>query len=167
MLALLREMIIEICEFLSNCEKIRLSAVSKSMDKIKHKLIYREKIDVHRIQNLSFFDNFRSIKMSCVCDLYQKYIVYVNPNRTYDEPTKDKLPLLVTHLEFDIFFNREIKNTIPSSVTHLIFGNMFNQSINDIPSSITHLTLGVNFDKYDTFPPVTNIIYLKISKFVY
>lgn len=179
---LLFELIAEICEYLTDYEKITLSMTSKSIDKMKHKLTYHEEINVRKIKTLPYFNNFQYVKISNITDAYPRHAIYIHFTATtmnisllqdipithlsfaagFDESIKNKLPLSVTHLMFNYFFNQKIKNYIPPSVTHLTFGCKFNQSIKKIPLSVTHLRLGNDFHRRDTFPSTTNITYLEL-----
>jgi len=100
------------------------------INKLKNKFIYHSKINLHKINKLSYFDNFEHIEISSL------------------EYGQCRLPNSIIHLEFDDNFNQEITKFIPSTVTHLIFGDHFNQPIKDIiPPSVTHLTFGYRFNQ--------------------
>ena len=66
----------------------------------------------------------------------------------FNQDIKGKIPATVTHLKFGGNFNQIIKDCIPNSVTHLVFGSDFNQDIEDcIPNSVTHLIFGSDFNQ--------------------
>jgi len=188
MLTLHHELIVEICEFLSDRGKIRLSIVSKKMDKIKYTLIYHEKKHVQEIVHLPYFDNFRSVEISDTTNIFPKYAKYVyfkschfgipitkyDPiqmiknippsvthlefNASFNEPI-DKIPQSITHLSFGPNFNQSIKGCILSSVIHLKFGSHFRQSMKDsIPTSVTHLELGYGYTQNDDSFSTTSMV---------
>lgn len=138
-------MIIEICEFLTDGEKIKLSMVSKMMNHIKCKLTYYEKQDIKNIIDLPYFDNFVYVEISKKTNTCPKFAKYVRYNKN-NPCTLKKLPL---------------------SVIHLRFYNKFAGSLYKIPSSITHLKLGSKFYRYNTFPEVVNITHLRIFSCTY
>jgi len=158
MLTIYDDLILKITDFLTDRQKINLIATSKIMNKIKHKLTYREIMHVDKIANLSYFNNFESVEISNdenKCPKYAKYIYFV-------ASTTD-VPIFVTNLTFDDYFNKTIDNVIPRTVTHLMFGQSFNKSIKDsIPLSITHIIFGFNFNQIikDSIPEsVTHLIF--------
>uniref|UniRef100_A0A6C0C7X7 F-box domain-containing protein n=1 Tax=viral metagenome TaxID=1070528 RepID=A0A6C0C7X7_9ZZZZ len=140
MLSLSYEPIIEICELLTDREKIRLSMVSKYMDRIKYKLTYHEKQKIEKIRNLSYFNNFSNICVS------EKNGVY---------------PIFVKQIFYDVYDSGALKN-LPSTVTHLTFNYSFNDTLCDIPQTVTHLELGCKFYRYETFPTIINVTHLTI-----
>jgi len=153
-----------ISEFLTNKEKITLSATSKLMDSLKYRFRYCEKIFIAQIKHLPFFDNFESVVMFNILEKTPKNMKYlyftphdanIPPNVTHlyfyyylDRSTRIHIPSSVINLTFGCCFDRAIYGDIPSSVTHLTFDHVYNQSIeNYIPQSVTHLTFGHYFDK--------------------
>jgi len=159
------DVVLKISEFLTSGEKIRWSATSITMNKLKYKFTYDEFTRSHEIIHLPFYDNFESIILSNIGHVPPKNVKQIsfcaNTNEVplfvthlffsypfeYGQPIK-KLPHSVTYLYFGCYFNQPIDNCIPSSVTHLEFGKEFNQSIkNNIPLSVTHLTFDNYFDK--------------------
>lgn len=164
MLTLCREMVLKISESLSDREKIYLSMTSLSMNQLKHKFVYVEKIIVDRIINLSYFNNFECVELSDTTYRYPKYAKYIHfyadtniiPTGVtnlvflyyFDDIIKGYIPDSVKYLTFVFSFNQSIKNCIPSSVTHLEFGDNFDCSINgSIPSSVIYLTFGYSFNR--------------------
>jgi len=147
MLPICGDVILQICESLTDREKIRLTMISKMMDTLKYKIIYCEKIDMNKIVDLSYFNSFECVQMY---DTYFKHINYPKHVK-YIHFKYANIPLvipqLVTHLTFDSGFNAPLKNHIPSSVTHLNFGMCFNHPLHGIPISVTHLTFGLRFNQ--------------------
>jgi len=162
------DIFIKIAKFLTDKEKITLTMSFKSADKLKHKFVYYEKIDIDTILSLPYFNNFKNINMSdlshrcpkCAKHVFfdmnvspgsflkgKKDITHLTFGRFFNETIKDSIPLSVTHLTFGTDFNQPINNYIPSSVTHLTFGWFFNQSIDSISTSITHLVLDLFFSQ--------------------
>uniref|UniRef100_A0A6C0C692 Uncharacterized protein n=1 Tax=viral metagenome TaxID=1070528 RepID=A0A6C0C692_9ZZZZ len=173
---LTKDVYLQIGEYLDNKGKIQLSMTSKEMNKLKFIFLYEDRVDVDRIVNLSYYDNFENIASSYI-SISRNFIMLLRKGRLpknvkYHHYTSD-----VTHffLEFDpnntlikcephsdVYFvegvpffvthltfvdlNQPIYD-IPSTVTHLDFGDRFNRSIiGSIPSSVTHLRLGNNFN---------------------
>lgn len=177
MLSLPFETIIEICGFISDREKIRLSAISKSMEQLKYKLSYHENIHVNAISNLPYFDNFRSVRISSANDTYPKYAacIYMRFDRRFNDSIVDKIPLYVTHLNLsrcvstltpaipfippsvkylNIYqFDYVIERGIPNTVTHLTLCTKFGLMPKSLSSSVTHLTFDDPFDE-----PVNGLI---------
>jgi hypothetical protein len=179
-MTLYHDIILKICEELSDREKIYLTMTSKWMDKFKYKCRYREKICVDEIANLSYFDNFECIRLSkptSRCPKFAKYIYFV--------ADMTNIPPMVTHLRFFYVFNEQIKKCIPGSVTHLKFNFWFNQPIedDDIPVSVTHLEFGDLFNQpirnkipasviylkfgYSFYHPINNYIPLSVTEIVF
>jgi len=163
MLPVCDDVILKISELLADQEKKRLTMISKLMNKLKHKMIYREKIDINRIINLSYFDNFECIQIyNQKISKYPAHVkyIYYKTNTFVFSPI---IPSKVTHLTFDDEFDGRLSNNcVPSSVTHLTFGICFSQPLSYLPSSITHLTFGWNFNRplCNNIPPsVTHLIF--------
>jgi hypothetical protein len=157
MLSLFEEILIQICDELSDNEKISLTSTSSIMDKVKYKIIYRSKIDIAKIYLLPYFDNFENIEIHDDPPKFPKYIKYIHYTtftryipqgtthltlKTHIFVPKDEIPLTVTHLTIDFSFDVSIKSTIPSSVTHLTFNRVIYQIINlALLPNVTHLQL--------------------------
>ena len=60
----------------------------------------------------------------------------------------DKLPSVLTNLEFDDKFNKPV--TISNYVIHLKFGWYFNQPV-IIPNSVKHIAFGEKFNQKSTY----------------
>jgi hypothetical protein len=125
--------------FLSNKEKIVLSATSKTMNKLKYKFRYPQYVRIHEIRHLPYFDNFECVSVLDAKDNVPKnakIVCYV----AYDI----NIPSSVTHLYFFNYLDNADQLNIPQTVTQLTFGYGFNDTINfEIPTSVTHLS----FDK--------------------
>uniref|UniRef100_A0A6C0C9X8 F-box domain-containing protein n=1 Tax=viral metagenome TaxID=1070528 RepID=A0A6C0C9X8_9ZZZZ len=149
----------KISEFLTDEEKIKLTMISLDMNKLKHKLMYREKINVTKIKNLSYFNNFEYIEISnfeyvripkkvkhVYLELQSKSSV-IHLALDWDFAFGMKNISVSAHSTFSEFFNDTIKRNLPSSITHLTFGNYFNKPIDDIiPPTVTHLAFGWFFN---------------------
>jgi len=164
MLSLCEDVILKISELLTDRQKIKLTMICKIMSKFKYKMMYREKIQLHLITGLPYFDNFqRIIILNTKHTTYPKNIknIYLEPcmdfpinipvthlrlGNCFDLSINNCIPSSVIRLTFDTHFNKPLVN-IPSSVTHVTFGICFDQYLDGIPSSVTHLTLGWNFNR--------------------
>ena len=68
-------------------------------------------------------------------------------------PPIDKLPPLLTELEFGGTFNQPVDN-LPSSLTRIKFGKQFNQPVDKLPLSLAHLSFHEDFNQpVDCLPP--------------
>jgi hypothetical protein len=182
MLLLPEENIIDICDKLTDNEKILFTSISLNMDKLKHKLIYRDIWILEKINRLPYFDNFENIVIQRQDTKFPKYAKYVHhtafisnvPSNVTHLILSDYLlspelygliPGSVTHLEFGYYFDQPIENHIPKSVTHLKFGYHFNRPIkNAIPSSIIRLTFGRNFNQEIDLSILPKIARLRLNK---
>jgi len=68
---------------------------------------FHEMINIDKIKNSLWFDNFTKVTIN----------------------EKVNLPINITHLTFDNNFNESINGYVPSTVTHLTFGKNFNQKL--------------------------------------
>jgi len=153
------DIIFEISKYLTDKEKILLSMTLRTLDKLKYKFIYYEKIDANRIMHLSYFDNFECVEISNPRECVPKNAKYI-----YFETNATDIPYGVTHLTFGDSFDEPIDSIIPLSVTHLSFGSSFDQSIkNNIPSSVTCLTFKDYFNKYMRIDVPRTVINLTIK----
>jgi hypothetical protein len=161
-----KDIILNIAEFLSDREKIRLTMTSLCMNELKYIFIYKQKISLDKIFKLSYFNNFESIEIKVktrsvrpkntkyihfithTCDI-PHIITHLKFSDDFDSPIQGYIPQSVTHLTFGRAFDQSIDHSIPKSITHLTFGAVFNQPIkNNIPKSVTHLIFGNNFNQH-------------------
>jgi len=171
---LCEDMIIKISELLTNKAKSRLTRISKIFDTLKHKFIYNGMININKIKNLSYFDNFKCICIKSDENIFPKHvkdIYYVLRDKYIPQhvthlifgykypwiigyPINLNIPTSVFRLSFNDSFNQPLKYSIiiPPSITHLQFGYEFNQPIKDIPTSVTHLLFSYHFNQ-----PIENI----------
>jgi len=141
------DLIIQICIYLTDKDKINLLSINKQYHLIKNKIYYIEQIKKCKIINLFYYDNFINIICSNLIN-FPKNIKYLTFGKIFNKEIKGAIPNSVTHLTFGENFNQEIKGAIPNSVTHLTFGYCFDQDIKGaIPNSVTHLTFGDKFNK--------------------
>ena len=171
------DIIIYICQFVSNCTKVKFLSANRELHMMKNKVPYNEMVLLDRISNFWYRDQIMHICVDVMYfDILPKYIThitfghYFNRNMQcfnrnmqcfipstvthvkfgcfFNQDIKDCIPLNVTHLTFGFHFNKDIRDCIPSNVTHLKFGHYFNQDIRDcIPHNVTHLTFGYYFDR--------------------
>jgi hypothetical protein len=99
---LLEDVILTLCLFLTDKEKIYFLSASRKFDEFKIKTEFCNRIKNDCIYDLPYFDRFTNV---IICRDYKK------------------LPLIITRLTFDegIYYNR-YQQHIPNSVTHLIVG---------------------------------------------
>lgn len=144
------EIIVDICNYLQDMDKISLTATCRDLHKVKNILFYDDIIEYRKIKNSPVKYNFRNLIINDgddVTDLLNfKCLKYLTFGDNFNQDIKGYIPLTVTHLTFGFYFNQDIKGCIPSSVTHLKFGVRFNKNIKgNIPPSVTHLI----FDYFD------------------
>jgi hypothetical protein len=177
MLSICINILKKVGEFLTDEEKIKLTMISIDMNKLKHKLMYREKINILKIKNLSYFNNFEYVEISNFEHVrIPKKVKHVYFELQSTSSSVVHLALdwdfnfimggisVSTHSTFAGFFNETIKNNLPPSITHLTFGNYFNKPIdNIIPPSVTHLAFGWFFNQSINEIP-SSVIEVKIPK---
>jgi hypothetical protein len=155
---LFEDVVIKICDGLSDSEKISLTSISSNMNKLKYKLIYCTKIDIAKIYLLPYFDNFENIEIHGNPPKFPRYVKYVH----YTTFTLYIVPH-TTHLTISSYIN--LSNDIPPSVTHLTFDcsivNIPSFEI-CIPSSVTHLTLNRGIYRKIDLALLPNITHLQI-----
>uniref|UniRef100_A0A6C0C7Z9 F-box domain-containing protein n=1 Tax=viral metagenome TaxID=1070528 RepID=A0A6C0C7Z9_9ZZZZ len=164
MINLYDDLIVNICENLSNRNKIIITMISKKFDKFKYRFMYYENIAIETIFNLSFFDNFKSVTITEIDKkILPKYVTHLTFGHRFNQSIDNYVPKSVTHLIFGSDFDQTICGSIPNSVTHLKFGFNYNQSIEKcIPNSVTHLTFGFNFDKLIEKCIPDSVLYLRL-----
>ena len=170
---------IHISRFLTDREKIYLATTSSSMNNLKHKFRYCERIRMDKIVHLPYFHNFEFVKIHTIPPTYPKCVKFIHlltcstniPSnithltfrRRFNRPVK-YIPPSVTYLKFGDYFNQPIDGIISSSVTRLNLRWNFNHRItNNIPSSVTHLTLycDINNSKIGDIP--LSVVHLKVG----
>lgn len=160
MLSLCNDNILCIGRYLSNKEKLVLTATCHKINQLKHEFTYHDKVNISKIRNLSYFDQFECVvfEEADVCDECPKKVKYVHA--TLHEG-RSYMPRHVTHLFVCSCYRSHIKSIVPDTVTHLAFGDNFNQSLqNNIPG-VTNLTVGQSFKQpLDTgIPTVTHLTF--------
>src|SRR5688500_8667884 len=101
MLTLHIDLILLISRYISDREKIYWSMSCKKMDSVKYKMIYREKINVERIIQLTYFDNFENVEAIGSINNRPKHAKYVHLCIHGTD-----IPSFVTHLTFGHYFNK-------------------------------------------------------------
>jgi len=157
MLSLSSDSILQICRSFSDRDKIRLAAVSKRLDYLTHKFTYYDRIDLEKIVELPYFDNFKHVEVSDLKYKCPKFLTHLMFGDRFNQSVKGYIPGTVTHLTFGHHFNQPIEDCIPISVTHLSFCFRFNQSIDGNIPSVTHLKFGYHFN-----PKMLNFIPLSV-----
>lgn len=183
MLSLFEEILIQICDYLSDRDKVAFTSISSDIIELKCKLVYRDKIDINRISNLPYFDNFESIlihcertrrpklakqiyfiQLHCTAKQVPKYVTHLVFSYWFNQSIAGMIPASVTHLTFGTMFDHSIENNIPPSVTHLTFGSHFDQPIGTIPASVTHLEFGYYFSQIINLDYLPNLIHLQLDR---
>ena len=109
-----------ICCELSDKNIISFLTTSKDMYDIIHEISFKSIYDYNKIMNVINKHKFENI-----------YLLTLG---------NENMPNCITHLEFNHYFNQQIKYCIPSNVTHLTFRSCLNQPIKDcIPSTVKKL----------------------------
>jgi hypothetical protein len=97
---------------------------------------------------------------------YSEFLKFNNKLKKFIKKLKnvtktDKLPKLLTHLQFEIHFNQSV-DKLPSSLIYLKFGSCFNQKVDKLSKSLIYLQFGWNFNqKVDQLP--SSLIYLQFG----
>jgi len=126
--------------------------ISKSTDELKYKFIYSDKINVKKIIELPYFDNFENVAINNYGDVQPNRVKYI-----HFKATDTNIPSFVTHLKFDCNILHNIN--IPLSVTHLSLKQI--SDISNIPRSVTHLaTENLRYQSTNyNLPSVTHYTY--------
>jgi len=145
MLTLHDELIIKISELLTDNEKIKFTMVSKMMDKMKNKFMYTDKIDVRKIRNLKFFNNFEYVEIPDIIHKCPKNVKHIN--FVAQRMTPNRFVIKHISMQFDYFFS-QFKDGAITSLKSVIIEDNFDNSIKYcLPSSVTHLTFGKHFNQ--------------------
>lgn len=160
------DIILNITGYLNDKNNISLLSTNILLHKMKNKIIYRDQVNINRIQYLWYIDQIINISITDDSTLLYKIPknvanVTLHNNGTYNniysrpsithltfdvekyDTIKNCIPPNITHLVFRHFFDAKIKNYFPISVTHLTFNAYGDSSIqNSIPLTVTHLSLG-------------------------
>jgi hypothetical protein len=125
-----KDLIIYVSQYLSNKEKIYLSMTSLSFNLLKYDFLYDESVDMHTVFHLSYYNNFMSIRATCLDKLFPTNMIhlYLVIGRDFCDPITNPVPNSVIHLTLvllDSSKNSEIPNStignyITNSVTHFI-----------------------------------------------
>jgi hypothetical protein len=165
-----KDIILLICKYLHDKNKINYLSVSKSAHILKHETIFRKKVDLHQILQLSYFDQFTNVivgerfdklpkntKLVTFSDYFNKSINGLNfpPNiigikfgRCFDSNIDDCIPSTIKYLTFGKNFDCPINKKLPDNIIHVVFGRYFNKPINGIlPDNLKHLHLGRYFNQ--------------------
>jgi len=172
---LYEDIVLKICNILSDRDKIHLTALSKQFDKLKIKIRYRTKINTQIVKDLPYFDNFENVVIEHNLDKYPKYAKTIefitndtksipnfvtHPTLT-DEHIEHIIPSSVTHLTFFwCTVSEKIGTKIPLSVTNLIFKHgVWTRALYSMPSSVTHLTFHYMpyLDEHSISPHITHL----------
>lgn len=148
---LLDDIIIYVCKFLSDADKIKFLSTSTHMHSLKNRTEYHS-CDVKKIYQLWYFNQFTQVTINdCATGNINDYIPK-NAKRLIIKTNYDGMinfPQSVTHLTCNGYFNQPIK--IPATITHLKLSGYFNQPLicpvtlePIIPSSVIYLMLGPN-----------------------
>ena len=158
------DIVFKIGEYMTDRGKIRLSSTSRATDRLKYVFDYNEIVDVAKIYQLPYFDNFKHVRISNKKNMCPKNVISIHfwAHTTkipygvthlsffdyFYESLKKCIPTTVKYLQFIEYFNQSVDDCIPNSVVKLVFGNNFRRKINSrLPSSITHLTFGRKFNQ--------------------
>uniref|UniRef100_A0A6C0C7I2 F-box and FNIP repeat-containing protein n=1 Tax=viral metagenome TaxID=1070528 RepID=A0A6C0C7I2_9ZZZZ len=152
----------QICKYLTNKEKINLTAITTATNDFKYKLNYVDQVTHEKICKLSFYDNFESISINGSYEKFPKNVKNIVIScypacNVYAASPHFSIPIATTHLTLYQFTQEwiqsktinieSIKRKIPNTITHLTFNGDFNENIHGcIPNSVTHLRFGEHFN---------------------
>jgi len=168
LLKLPNEIILTICEYLDDRDKLKLTATCKKLLCFREFLYYDILISIEKIRNLQYKYNFKNLKVkeNISGDELAKF-KKLNGLLLYDDfkhNIKNIIPNTVKYLEILSDFNGDLKGCLPSSLKSLCINGRFNQSIRDcLPSTIESLHFGISFNNsIDKFIP-SSVKYLKFG----
>lgn len=165
------DIILEICKFLKDVDKIRFLSVCNHNHSLKGKILYTCPVIVDKISSLWYFNNFTKVIIIFDIGIIPYYVKKIYLGNFISKKINEHIPEIwkwiksydnfswllsrpmpfLTHVSFGTYFNDPV-HFIPSTVTHLSFSNIFNKEIKHIISSITHLFLGKYYDRPTIFP---------------
>jgi hypothetical protein len=173
MLTLYDELFVKISKLLADNEKIKLTATSKTIDRLKHKFMYTDKTDVRKIRNLPFFNNFEYVEIPDIihkCPKNVKHIKFVASCIQQDRyrhiimqfdyffgQFKDGAITSLKSVTIEDNYDNPIKYCLPSSVTHLTFGKYFSHSIEKIKKH--NITFGEQLTETDIPISITHLTF--------
>lgn len=129
-------------------EKIYALSTCKSLDALKNKFMYYDKIDAKHVQALSYATNFKHVYHFARSTKIPKFTTHVEFHDEFNECIDGIFPYSVTHIKLARWFDRPIIGHIPDGTKEITFGDDFNQPIDGcFPSSLTHLTFGCGFNQ--------------------
>uniref|UniRef100_A0A6C0C5Z2 F-box domain-containing protein n=1 Tax=viral metagenome TaxID=1070528 RepID=A0A6C0C5Z2_9ZZZZ len=144
MLSLCYDTLSHIAEYLSNRDKIRLSAVCRITDVLKYKFIYHDKVLLETIKNFAHKSNFKYVFYETDDTNISEIVTHLKIQSNFRGPIM--IPQSVTHLTFGTQFDNPIGKQLSSTtLTHLVFNDYFDQSVDNLPESLTHLVFGGEF----------------------
>jgi hypothetical protein len=147
----MKDILIHVCIFLEDIDKINILLTSCSINKIKTKIYFNNKIHIKKILNHICYNRFTNIITDNVYNfpLNIKKLEFYN-NFDKDILSKSIIPNSITRLKFNrLFTSLILPNCIPDSVTDLIFEKFtLDLQINSIPKSVISLKFGEFFGRY-------------------
>jgi hypothetical protein len=180
-----RDIIILICKYLKDKDKLNYLSVTAISHTFKHFVVFRKKIYLDKILDVSYFDRFTDIIITKRFDRLPKNTKLITFDDNFNEPINDLIfppsvinlkfgklfnqtidnciPLTIKYLTFGRDFNIPIKYMLPGSIIYLAFGRYFNQSIHGIlPNNLKHLDFGKHFNQsIDNLPSSVITLYLR------
>lgn len=115
------DIIIYMCEFLSDIDKVFFLSANNTHHLLKNKIRFNEKTHVDKINKLTYYNRFANV-------ITKKNI--------------KKLPLNITHLTLSGTYHKNINKLIPKTVTHLTFMRTPQYDISEFfPTNITHVNI--------------------------
>lgn len=147
-----KDIILFICSFLSNKDKLSFLSVCKFAHGLKQYIIYKEPIDLDKILVLDYYNQFINIRATAS---------EIDNMKNYNKKFPDKM------VKLKLFYFREhIYNLIKDSyyLTHLVFDNGCRVIDNRMPQlhKITHLTWNIQQKIKKRFLP-KNLLHLEIG----
>lgn len=151
------DIIIEICNYLSDKNKIMFLSVNKILDSNKNNIFYNDRTRYYNIKNLWYHDQFTDI---CVLDLCKLHILpkHVKKLQIYYLHYGAHIPNSITHLIFESYFNQYINGIIPKNVTYLSLGSYYKKDIKDaIPITVKKLVISKNYPYKSSIPKTCEV----------
>jgi len=146
MLSIYKDLFSPIGEYLSNREKILLTATCKILDSLKYSFVYRDKVLSNKIIHLPYKHNFRYVTFATAFESVPDYVTHLEFTNMYSIPDYINIPSSVTSVKFHRHFSGPI-NGLPKFIARLNMGNDFNAQIDKLPTLLRRLKLGHFFNK--------------------
>lgn len=143
------DIVLCVCRYVNNCQKIAYLSVSKAMHQVKSKVAFKQCVNLYAIEGLFYFDQFEHVVVHERFEVLPKNTKVLRFAKNFNESICElKYPPHITHMMLGPHFSQSIDGCIPDTVKYLWLGKRFQCDIDGLlPESVTHLVLGEHFNK--------------------